>query len=242
MIRIYDTPDTLAKAAAEFVAQQAHKAVQESGRFSIVLSGGSTPGKTYAYLARQPFQKEIEWQHTHVFWGDERCVPADDPRNNARMAYQQLLQYVPVPSDQIHPIASTLPPLVAARQYEEEIKAFFKHSRPAFDLVLLGLGENGHTASLFPGTPVLRESTAWVAEVYVAEQNLWRVTLTPPLINQSAVVIYLVQGARKANIVHQVLQGPQKPEELPAQLIHPASGELHWFLDAQAASRISQMA
>jgi 6-phosphogluconolactonase len=242
MIHIYDTPDDLAEAAAGMIAQQARNAIQKSGRFSIVLSGGSTPEETYARLARNPYQESIDWPRTHVFWGDERCVPPDDPRNNARMAYQQLLQHVPLSPEHIHPIASSLPPIVAARQYEDELKAFFKNSPPSFDLVLLGLGKNGHTASLFPGTPVLKESNAWAAEVYVAEQNLWRVTLTTSLLNQAAVVIFLVQGTSKALVVRQVLQGPKNPEELPAQLIHPVSGEIHWLLDSQAASMINQPA
>lgn len=242
MIWVYADLESLSRAAAGFFVQQARQAVQAHGRFSVAISGGHTPQHTYELLAQQPFRDRVPWAQAHVFWGDERCVPPDDPRSNERMARRALLDHVPIPPAQIHPIPCTQAPRQAAEEYEALLRDFFAGRPPSFDLALLGLGENGHTASLFPGTPVLEERERWVAEVHVAEQDVYRVTLTAPLINQAAVVAFLVAGAAKAQVLHEVLEGPSDPHRLPAQLIQPTSGELHWLVDQEASSLLSQAA
>jgi 6-phosphogluconolactonase len=242
MIWLYDDYAALSDAAAGIFVQQARQAAQIKGWFSVALAGGHTPHRTYQLLAQPRHRDRIPWGQIHIFWGDERCVPPDDPRSNARMARQALLAHVPIPPSQIYPIPCSRSPQVAAEQYEGVLQAFFGDQPPRFDLVFLGLGENGHTASLFPGTPVLEERGHWVASVHVAEQDMDRVTLTAPLINQAAVVVFLVSGANKAAVLREVLEGPSDPNRLPAQLIRPADGELHWLLDREAASLLTRRA
>jgi 6-phosphogluconolactonase len=235
MIQICNDAESLSETVASFFVQRARHAVQTQGRFAVALAGGHTPERTYQLLARPPFRDQVPWADTHVFWGDERCVPLDDPRSNARMARQALLDRVPIPADQIHPVHCEHDPREGAEEYEALLQGFFADGPPRFDLVLLGLGENGHTASIFPGTPAVEEQDRWALAVYVAEQDMWRVTLTPPLINQAATVAFLVAGAAKAQILQRVLDGPFEPHILPAQLIRPASGNLHWMIDKEAS-------
>jgi len=239
MIQVYDDLESLSHAAAELFVRRAQQAVQARGRFSVALAGGHTPRRTYELLAQRPLRDRVPWAQVHVFWGDERCVPPDDPRSNARMAREALLDHVPVPAEQIHPIRCAQAPREAAERYEDLLRDFFAGQPPRFDLVFLGLGENGHTASLFPDTPVLDERERWVAEVYVAEQGLYRVTLTAPLLNRARLILCLVAGAAKAPVLHEVLKGPSEPRQLPAQLIRPMDSELLWFVDREAASLLA---
>ncbi len=235
MIRICHDLEALSLAAAELFATEARQAVLAHGRFTVALSGGITPRRMYELLAREPFIEQVPWQSTHIFWGDERCVPADDPRNNALMACQALLDHVPVPSEQIHPMGCNSSSSEAAVAYETLLRSIFTAGCLRFDLVLLGLGENGHTASLFPGTSVLDEQQHWVGEVYVAEEGLHRLTLTAAAINQSALVVFLVSGSDKARILRKVLKESQDPRSIPAQLIKPVDGGLLWLVDRDAA-------
>jgi 6-phosphogluconolactonase len=229
--------EQLGLAASRMIAEHAVNAVVQRGRFSIALAGGNTPRRTYELLAAEPLRGQVPWSHVHVFWGDERCVPPDAERSNQRMARIALLDHVPIPPEQIHPIDCTGPPADAADSYEACLhNELGEH--PRFDLVLLGLGENGHTASLFPYAAVLQERDRRVADVYVAEQNMHRITVTAPLINHARCVVFLVAGVSKAATVQQVLRGKHDPQRLPAQLIQPIEGELHWLLDAEAASRL----
>jgi 6-phosphogluconolactonase len=239
MIRIYNDPEKLSQAAAMLFFELAGRAISERGRFSVVLSGGETPRRLYEILATQPFRERICWDDIHVFWSDERCVPEDDPRNNARMARQALLDHVHLPADHIHPIRCDQSPQQAALSYEKELQGFFGSQPPIFDLVLLGLGENGHTASLFPHTPVLNEQKRWVAEVYIAELDMYRVTLTAPLINQANQVIFLVCGLEKASVLQYVLEGAYQPHELPAQLIRPNGAHPIWLVDKAASQKLA---
>ncbi|MBI5593426.1 MAG: 6-phosphogluconolactonase [Deltaproteobacteria bacterium] len=237
MMRVFYDLDALSLGAAEFFVQQAEAAMKSRGRFVLALAGGHTPGRTYELLAQPPFRSQVDWARVHIFWGDERCVPLDDLRSNARMAQDALLNHVPVPFSQIHPMMCRESPGKDAQRYEALLRGFFSGSAPCFDLVLLGLGTNGHTASLFPHTAVLTEQERWVSELYDSEQNLYRITLTSRIINQAAAVVFLVAGADKAGVLQAVLQGPQDPMRLPAQFIRPVgSGELHWFVDQAAAS------
>jgi 6-phosphogluconolactonase len=235
MLQVFEDPEALSKGAAALFAELAQRAVQDRGRFGVSLAGGNTPKRVYELLAQEPHRTQVPWDRVHVFWGDERCVPSDDPRSNARMAGLALLDHVPIPAAQIHPVNGAIDPAKAARQYEAELGAFFAGQPPRFDLILLGLGENGHTASLFPSTPVLHEKDRWVKEVYVAEQSMYRVTMTAPLINQAALIAFVLAGAGKAEVLRQVREGPRQPEDLPAQLIVPDGGELRWLVDRAAA-------
>jgi 6-phosphogluconolactonase len=238
MIQVYPDPESLSRAAAALLVMQANLAVAARGRFSVALSGGATPRRTYELLAATPLKDQAPWDRMHVFWGDERGVPLNDPRSNARMAQEAWLDHVPIPKDQIHPLDCSQAPAAAGRQYEAQLREFFAGRPPRLDLVLLGLGDDGHTASLFPGTPVLEERERWVAAVHLDEQNLYRVTMTAPLINQAAMVAFLVAGKSKAGVLQEVLHGPRDPGRLPAQLIQPQNGDLLWLADLAAAARL----
>jgi 6-phosphogluconolactonase len=240
MIRIYPDTEALSLAAAELFATEARQAVLVHGRFTVALSGGITPRRMYELLAQDPFRKQVPWQKTHIFWGDERCVPADDPRNNAQIAYQTPLDHVPIPPAQVQPMVCNGSAFDAATSYEALLHSFFADRRPRFDLVLLGLGENGHTASLFPGTSVLEEQQRWVGEIYVANEGLHRLTLTAAAINQAALVVFLVSGSDKAPILRKVLKEAQDPSSIPARLIKPVDGGLLWLVDRDAARLLRQ--
>ncbi len=238
MIDVYPDLESLSRAAAALLVKQANLAVAARGRFSVALSGGNTPRRTYELLAAPPWANQAPWDRVHVFWGDERCVPLDDPRSNARLAKEAWLDHVPIPADQIHPLDCAHDPAAAARQYEAQLREFFAGEPPVLDLVLLGLGDNGHTASLFPGTTVLAERERWAAAVYLAEADLYRVTLTAPLINQAAARGLPGGGPVQGRSPKDVLHGPHDPERLPAQLIRPQNGELLWLTDLAAAAQL----
>jgi 6-phosphogluconolactonase len=239
MIRVFRDLESLSQAAAELYAELSEGAIHAHGRFSVALSGGNTPRRLYELLANGPFHDKIQWRSVHVFWSDERCVPADDPRSNARMAHQALLDRIALPAENIHAVQGDLPPAEAAARYEAELRKFFSDQPPVFDLILLGLGYNAHTASLFPHTPVLEERERWVAEVYLAEQNMFRVTFTAPFINQAGQVVFLVSGADKAVALQNVLEGAYQPQEYPAQLIRPNGAHPIWLVDRAAGHKLA---
>jgi 6-phosphogluconolactonase len=239
MIRIFDDLEILSQAAAKMFMDLADQAIVSQGRFSVALSGGRTPRRLYEILAGTPYHDKIHWEDVHVFWSDERCLPADDPRNNSQMARQTLLNHVPIPEKQVHPILGDLPAAMAAARYESELQEFFGVQEPVFDLILLGLGENAHTASLFPHSPALDEKDRWVDEVYVAEQSMYRVTMTASFINQAKEVIFLVSGAEKAIALQSVLEGAYHPHELPAQLIRPNGSHPIWLVDKAASHKLA---
>jgi 6-phosphogluconolactonase len=235
-LRVFPDLEALSRAAAALFAEQAESALAAHGRFSVALSGGSTPKRTYELLARTPHRDRVDWAKVHIFWGDERCVPPGDPRSNSRLAREALLERVPVPKAQVHPILCQTAPDRAARAYEDLLRRFFPTEDRTFDLIFLGLGEDGHTASLLPGDPVLAERQRWAAPVYDAGQELFRVTLTPVVINRAALVAFLVAGAGKAGVLREVLQGQGEPQRLPARLIRPEPGRLCWLADEAAAA------
>lgn len=239
MIRIFNDLEALSLAAAELFTVQSRQASLICGRFSVALSGGETPRRMYEILADSPFRDRIHWDEVHIFWSDERWVPEDDPRSNARMARQTLLDHVPIPPENIHPILCDQPPQQAAAQYERELKQFFSTQNPNFHLVLLGLGANGHIASLFPHTQVLKEKEKWVCDVYIKEQDMYRVTFTAPFINQASQVVFLVSGADKAQALENVLEGAYQPSKLPAQLIRPAGIHPLWLVDKAASHKLT---
>jgi 6-phosphogluconolactonase len=237
-IRVFPDGASLAAAAAERFVYLAGKAVAERGRFGVALSGGSTPKATYARLAADENAARVDWPRVHVFWGDERCVPPDHPGSSFRMAREALLDQVPLPEGNLHRVRGELDPEEAAQAYALELGAFFGAEWPSFDLILLGVGSDGHTASLFPGSPALDERRHPVVAVtaHYEDRPAQRVSLTLPAVNAARQVIFLVAGASKAGIVSAVLEGP--PGRYPAQLIQPAAGKLAWMMDAPAASQL----
>lgn len=239
-VEIYPDRAALSAAAAGLFAQQARAAVEMRGRFDVLLSGGETPQECYRLLAREPLLGSVPWHAVHLFWGDERYVPYDHPQSNFGMVRRALLDHVPLAKGQIHPVPYGPTPAESARTYEEELRGHFAGAPPRFDLVLLGLGEDGHTASLFPESALLAEEDRWVREVHPAGQDYYRVSVTPPILNQAALVVFLVQGSAKAAILHEVLEGPFDPKRLPAQSVHPSTGRLLWLVDRKAADLLSE--
>ena len=238
-IRVLPDPPALAEAAARHLVESAQSAIDTRQRFSLALSGGSTPRDLHLKLAGPPFRDEIDWSRVHIFFGDERCVPADDPQSNYRMAEETLLSRVPIPRQQIHRMHGELSPSDAAEHYARELQAYFGTEPPRLDVILLGMGDNGHTASLFPGLQAVHESTRWVVAEDVEAVGMWRITLTPVILNFAREVIFLVAGAAKASMLRQVLEGPFAPDERPAQIVRPAPGEVLWLVDAAAAAQLS---
>lgn len=241
-LRIYPDANRLARASAELFVKTASSSVAERGRFSVALSGGSTPRRTYELLSTAGFATAVDWPSVHVFWADERCVTPDDDQSNYGMAYEALLGQVCIPRQNVHRIEGEIDPQEAAHRCEQTLWDFFGHPcgsrRATFDLVLLGLGADGHTASLFPQTPILLESSRWVAAQYVDEARGWRVTMTPPAINSALWVTFLVSGSAKAETLRKLVVDPQEISQLPAQMIRPESGNLLWLVDSAAAARL----
>ena len=237
---IYDDVDGVAAAAADlFIAL----AAQAGERFAVALSGGSTPRRFHAQLTASAAMARIDWQRVQFYWGDERCVPPDDPDSNYRMARETLLEHIAVRPQQVHRILGELPDhAAAAAQYEQELQAGFgldAGELPRFDLILLGMGPDGHTASLFPHTAALHADGRLVVANFVPQQTQKeRITLTAPVINNAAQVVFLIAGADKAEALAAVLEGPRDPETYPSQLIAPTQGTVHWLLDRAAAARL----
>ena len=238
-LRIFPNPEALAAAAADLIATLAQRAIADHGRFSIALSGGSTPRAAYTLLAQR---NDIDWTRTQIFWSDERSVPPDDPDSNYRMAREALLDPARVPPENVHRMPGEIQLLVAAADtYAAELRGALGMGRtrmPRLDLVLLGLGPDGHTASLFPHTDVLEDRHRIVAANFVPRLNTNRLTFTPKLINAAAAVCFIVAGADKAEALAAVREGAPGPEEYPAQLIHPEEGALYWLVDEAAAAQL----
>ena len=234
-LNISKTPDEVLTALAEYFVARAAQAIERRGRFAVALSGGSSPKQLYELLASPAYRPRVAWEQAYFFFGDERNVPQTSPDSNYLMAKKALFDPLGVRPSQVFDIDTALKPAEAAAQYCVDIEEFFGEKKAKFDLVLLGLGDNAHTASLFPHTPVLHDKTVGVKEVWLPEQQVFRITLTAPLINQARAVAFLVYGAGKAEAVQQILEQDRDIEQYPAQLIEPSSGELEWFLDEAAA-------
>ena len=241
--RVSQTPEELAAAAAEMFAAVAGDAVTARGVARVAISGGTTPKVMFALLGdqSQPYFARVPWDKLHLFWVDERCVPPTDAESNYRMTNEAMLSHVPLPASQIYRMAGELDPALAASQYEATIRAAFGlggAEMPVFDLVLLGMGDDGHTASLFPHTAALDDLTSIVVANHVPQKDTWRITLTSPVINGGRVVAFLIENTNKAQVVHDVFLGAYDPESKPSQLVRPTSGELTLLLDAAAASKL----
>ena len=230
-IVVLPDPAALAREATDRVVTLARSAIATGGRFTVALSGGSTPKALYEQLVSQP----IEWQHVHIFWGDERSVPPDHPESNYGMAQRALLAHIKIPAQNVHRLKGELDPTQAAQQYEAELRSVFG-AQPRFDLILLGMGTEGHTASLFPGTPALHEQQRWVMAQYIDKLQTNRLTLTPLIINQAATVIFLIAGRDKAATLQAVWHGPHDPDRFPAQIVTPTTGRVMWLVDQAAAA------
>ncbi|MGO8760010.1 MAG: 6-phosphogluconolactonase [Terracidiphilus sp.] len=236
---------SLARRAAQFLVEQAERAVTARGRTRIAISGGSTPRAAFEALAErgEPWRGRMPWDKLELYWVDERCVPPDHRDSNYRMTREALLDHVPLRPEQIHRIEGELEPAEAAARYESEIRNSFRlegAELPRFDAVQLGMGTDGHTASLFPHTQALRETKRLVTANYVEDKDTWRTTLAWPVINQATQVFFLVSGAEKALILNEVFEGAHDPERLPSQLIVPANGILTLLLDQAAATLLPE--
>jgi 6-phosphogluconolactonase len=238
-VRVLPDAQALAEASARHVVERAQVAIAATNRFSLVLSGGSTPRDLHVRLSSPPLVDQVDWAHVHIFFGDERCVPPADERSNYRMAEETLLSRVPIPPEQIHRIKGELEPAAAAEDYARQLREYAGDQPPRLDLILLGMGDNGHTASLFPGLTAVREQQRWVMAEYVAEVGMWRVTLTPVILNQARQAVFLVAGSGKASMLHQVLEGPYTPDALPAQIVRAPDGEVIWLVANDAAAQLS---
>ncbi len=239
-IMVVPDASALAQTAADYFVQAAEHYISETGRFTVVLSGGSTPKAMFALLSESPYREKNDWKNIYFFWGDERCVPPDHADSNYRMTNETLLSKVPVPPENIFRVLGEKAPAEAASDYAAKIRAFFPYEDlPKFDLVFLGMGADGHTASLFPFTTALHADANKIAVGnYVEKLNVHRVTLTVGVINNAKEIVFLIGGADKATALKEVLQGDFQPELYPSQLIQPEEGKVTWLLDEAAIAQL----
>ncbi|HEY4109251.1 6-phosphogluconolactonase [Puia sp.] len=236
-LHVFKDGEALSNAAAKFIAGHIVATLETTSRYTIALSGGSTPKRLHQILAQSPYKEQIDWSKLHIFWGDERAVAFEDDRNNAKMAYDTLLNFVPVPASQIHVMRTDITPEQSAVEYEKILHRYFDNTATSFDLVLLGMGDDGHTLSLFPGMPVVHEEKLWATSFFLKAQDMYRITLTKTIVNRSACVAFLTAGTAKAHALKEVLKGAYNPDVYPSQVIKP-TGELHWFVDEAAAAAL----
>lgn len=236
MVTIFNNNEKITKHAADIFVAAAQNAIQERGRFVVALTGGSSPIAIYKLLATEEYSAKIDWNNVYIFWGDERWVPLNDDLSNAKMSSDYLLNHVGIPKGNIFPMFKEgITPEDYAQEYEQSIKKIAGEDGQ-FDLVLLGMGDDGHTASLFPGEAVLQEIDKWVAAYYLESQNMHRITLTVPIINRAKQIVIITFGKNKAHALNEVLYGVYNPEKYPTQLIKPVDGKL-LFLTDEAATR-----
>ncbi|HYA98903.1 MAG TPA: 6-phosphogluconolactonase [Ktedonobacteraceae bacterium] len=247
-ITVYSDAESWVTGVTDCIVDLATRAIAERGRFTFAFSGGNTPRPVYERLASEGYIDRIDWSRVEIFFGDERCVPPDDPQSNYQMARTALGERVPIPADNIHRMHGEQLPEQAAEEYAQELARIFGGDAKmggtppnGFDLVLLGMGDNGHTASLFPGLAAVTESVRWVMAQYVEVVGMWRVTLTPVILNAARNVAFLVKGSDKAEMLAKVLEGPYQPIVLPSQIIKPTNGDLRWLVDAAAAARLRRV-
>lgn len=240
MRRLEIVPDkgALIRQAAEIFIEAAHKQIQHKGVFSVALSGGGTPKPVYAELAKPENRERVDWDKVHLFWGDERHVPPEDDQSNFKMVREALLDKIEIPAENIHRVRTQMDVRMAAFQYEEELRQFFRGDWPVFDFIFLGMGNDGHTASLFPKSAGLNEEFRWFIANYAPSMDSWRLTLTTLAINAARFILVLVAGEAKADRLKAVLTGPQEPYAMPIQMIDPREGEMLWLVDLAAASDI----
>ncbi len=235
-LKISKDIEALSHDFAEWLVIYIKEVLSIQDRFTIALAGGNTPRRVYQLLASDRYKDQVDWKHIHFFWGDERYVAVSDDRSNAKMTFETLLNQVPLVKDQVYPIQTETDPQESAASYQKILHNYFDQHAHTFDLVLLGLGDNAHTLSLFPGYKVVRENNKWVYAFFLKEEDMYRVTLTAPVVNQASRVAFLVSGGDKAAAVYHVLAGEHDPDLYPAQIIQPFNSQLYWFCDEAAAA------
>lgn len=237
-LRVFPDPESLAAAVADAFVSDANEAIEERGAFFVALAGGTTPKAAYRLLAQEPRASAVDWQHVHVYFGDERSVPPDHPDSNYRMAREAFLSKVAIPEQNVHRISGEEDALVAARDYAQLLVQTMGDA-PAFDLIMLGMGTDGHTASLFPGTDPRTDDERLVRAVYVEKLQTYRITLTPLVLNNARHVLIATEGLEKAPALYAVRMGPYDPSVHPIQIVNPVHGELTWYVDRAAAAELS---
>lgn len=237
-IKVFSNVAEVNKALAEWMVKDIHETLSTEGRYTMALSGGSTPKQLYELLANE-YSQQIDWQKVHIFFDDERYVPFTDERNNAAMISRALLNKINIPREQVHIMQTDINPEASAAAYETILHQYFDGQSFTFNLVLLGMGEDGHTLSLFPGTAVVNEKHKWVSDVLLDDAENYRITLTAPVVNRARKAVFMVTGAAKANTLKEVLQGNYVPDTFPSQMIRPESGKLYWFIDQQAGMHLT---
>jgi 6-phosphogluconolactonase len=240
-VRIQVLPDleAISRQAVRLFIEISKSSPVQRETFAVALSGGTTPRRFYRMIGSPPYREEIDWDRVHLFWVDERSVPKDHEASNFKLVFDALLTAAPIPGENIHPMRTENGPEQGAREYEQELRAFFGRSRlPVFDLILLGIGGDGHTASLFPGSDSLHERSRLVVPVYLREPGKDRITLTLPVLNQARHILFLVAGHSKAEMVKAILEEEGHRERYPAGLVHPVDGQVTWLIDEEAASKM----
>lgn len=237
---IYKNKEKLAEAFALWISDLINATLQNQEFFTLVLSGGETPKILFKKLASSAYKEKINWKRVQIFWGDERVVPFKDNRNNAKAAYDILIDHLNIPSSQVYAMRTDIEPVFAAKEYEKMLHTFFDNTIKSFDLVLLGMGDDGHTLSLFPNSPLINEENEnWVNAVYNEAQQMYRITLMPAIVNRASNIAFMIEGKKKSTVLKKIIEGAYNPVELPSQIIKPGDGEIHWFLDEDAAKELN---
>lgn len=237
-LHIFKSKEEMSDELALWMCKVISDTLKEQEYFTLVLSGGQTPKLLYTKLASKDFKEKINWKRIHIFWGDERVVPFNDDRNNAKMVFDILIDHLDIPSGNVHIIRTDIEPNFSVDAYRKMLHTYFDNTSKSFDLALLGIGDDGHTLSLFPGSPIIEDHIHWVNSVYYLKQEMYRITLMPILVNRSSNIVFIVDGPKKSKVLQQVLEGEYQPTKFPAQIIKPEVGELHWFLDEAAAKEL----
>jgi 6-phosphogluconolactonase len=238
-VEILPDLEAISHEAASLFVDASKDSITMRKKFAVAVSGGLTPRRLYTLLSVAPYRDQVDWQKVHFFWADERCVPKEDEASNFKTVFDRLLSKVPIPNENIHRIKGEEDPEKAARDYEADMREFFGASGlPAFDLVLLGMGEDGHTASLFPGSKSLEETARLAVPVYLGEPYGNRITLTLPVLNNAAQILFLVAGSSKATVLSEILSNGEKKNEFPTGRIRPARGTVIWLIDREAAGGV----
>ncbi|MFT3949725.1 MAG: 6-phosphogluconolactonase [Agriterribacter sp.] len=238
-LHIQQNPEAVSLELAEWITASIEAVLQKQDKCTFVLTGGNSPKRLYELLATSPYKERIDWRRVHIFWGDERAVPFTDDRNNAKMTYEHLLSKVPVLREHVHIMRTDIEPEQSAIGYEKILHGYFEETGKSFDIVLAGMGDDGHTLSLFPGTAVIHEKKLWVKAFYLAPQQMFRITLTASIVNHAVKIAFLTFGSGKAHALKEVLEGKYNPDVYPSQIIQPVAGELHWFTDEAAAAMLN---
>ena len=239
-IHAYPNKEKLVAATTERIADCIEQAIQQNGLCNMALSGGNTPGGIFSLLGSSPYSDRLDWSKLHLFWGDERMVLPEHQDSNFRLVQETLLEHIKIPDENVHRMRGEIAPEEAAAEYAELLHNHFKESPPCFDLMLLGLGGDGHTASLFPGTDAVEECEKHAVAVFVPKLDAWRVTLTLPVLNAARKILFLVSGKSKSEMVQRIMSNKQPDKEIPATMVNPQNGELHWMLDSDAMVLINK--